>query len=96
MSNSSRKERPPESFRPILRTHQPTSEGADLLHSFRVHCMGLDMLSIRDDNLATIRLSLTTYTGSRGDPEMELALRISRFILPLSPVEMLMPQHITP
>uniref|UniRef100_A0AAZ1XJN0 Kelch repeat and BTB (POZ) domain containing 11 n=1 Tax=Oreochromis aureus TaxID=47969 RepID=A0AAZ1XJN0_OREAU len=48
--------------------------------SVRVPC-----LSNRDDSLATILLSLTTSTGSRGYPRTELALQISLFSLFLSP-----------
>uniref|UniRef100_A0A668T321 Chemokine interleukin-8-like domain-containing protein n=1 Tax=Oreochromis aureus TaxID=47969 RepID=A0A668T321_OREAU len=47
-------------------------------------------------DLATILLSLTTSTGSRGHPRTELALRISLFSLFLSPAEMLPPQQTTP
>ncbi|KAL4008308.1 hypothetical protein ACER0C_002160 [Sarotherodon galilaeus] len=68
----------------------------ELLSAVTVSCMGWEMLSNRDDSLATILLSLTTYTGSRGHPRTELALRISLFSLILSPAEMLPPQQTTP
>ncbi|XP_065325579.1 protein mono-ADP-ribosyltransferase PARP12-like [Pelmatolapia mariae] len=68
----------------------------ELLSAVRVSCMGWEMFSNRNDSLATILLSLTTSTGSRGHPRTELALRISLFSLFLSPAEMVLPQQTTP
>ncbi|KAL4008856.1 hypothetical protein ACER0C_002708 [Sarotherodon galilaeus] len=76
--------RPVKSLRPTPWVPQPLKE---LLSAVRVSCMGWEMLSIRDDSLATILLSLTTSTGSRGHPRTEMSLRISLFSLFLSLAE---------
>lgn len=64
----------------------------ELLSAFRVVCMGWEVISNRDDSLATILLWLTTSTALRGHHRTELGVSICLFSFFLLPAEILLPQ----
>lgn len=68
----------------------------ELLNEVTVSYRGWEAFCSNDDSFATILLSPTSYTVSRGIPRTELAFLISLSSLFLSAVEMLLPQQTTP
>lgn len=64
----------------------------ELISAVKGFCMGWVVLANRDDSLATVLLSVTASSGSRGYLRTELALRISLFHFFLSSAEVLLPK----